>query len=76
MVSGFCHNDALSFRIPTEKYQAITTFQEKEERAVMPLYTIWIDANKKRIEMLYTASFYCQDREHLLTSSRIEVMSS
>lgn len=76
MVSGFCHNDALSFRIPTEKYQATVTFQDKEERALMPIYTIWIDANKKRVEVVYTASFHCQDREHLLTSSRLEEVSS
>ena len=76
MVSGFCHNDVLSFRVPSEKCQAIVSFQDKEERADMPLYTIWIDANKKRIELLYSTSFHCQDREHLLTSSRIEVMPS
>ncbi|PQJ84379.1 DUF2169 family type VI secretion system accessory protein [Aliivibrio sifiae] len=76
MVSGFCHDDALSFRIPTEKYQATVTFQDKEEISLMPIYTVWIDANKKRVEVIYTASFHCQDREHLLTSSRLEEVSS
>lgn len=76
MVSGFCHNDALSFRVPSEKHQAIAVFQDKEEITEMPLYTVWIDANKKRIELLYSASFHCQDREHLLTSSRVEVIAS
>ncbi|MGF1806328.1 DUF2169 domain-containing protein [Aliivibrio sifiae] len=76
MVSGFCHHDALSFRIPTEKYQATVTFQDKEEISLMPIYTVWIDANKKRVEVIYTASFHCQDREHLLTSSRLEEVSS
>ncbi len=75
MVSGFCHDDALSFRIPTEKYQTIVTFQDKEEILLMPIYTVWIDANKKRVEVIYTASFHCQDREHLLTSSRLEEVS-
>ncbi|WP_072054256.1 DUF2169 family type VI secretion system accessory protein [Aliivibrio fischeri] len=69
MVSGFCHNDALSFRIPSEKFQAVAVFNGKEEKINMPMYTLWIDTENKRIEATYTAAFPCQNREHLLTSS-------
>ncbi|MGR6837650.1 DUF2169 family type VI secretion system accessory protein [Aliivibrio wodanis] len=71
VLSGFCHDDTLSFYIPENTYQALAIFDGEEESVDMPLYTLWINTEEKRIEATYTACFPCQGREHLLTLSRV-----
>ncbi|MDF4597796.1 DUF2169 domain-containing protein, partial [Vibrio parahaemolyticus] len=71
MMSGFCHDDTLSFRIPKEKYRAIATFKDQSYQADMAMYTLFVDAEKKTISISYTAAFPCQGKEHLLVSTSI-----
>ncbi|WP_299015036.1 DUF2169 domain-containing protein [uncultured Photobacterium sp.] len=71
MVSGFSHDDVLSFRIPSEQYQAVARFGEDERTVDMKLYTLWINTEKMRIEATYTAAFPCQGQEHTLVSSKV-----
>ncbi|NMU47392.1 DUF2169 domain-containing protein, partial [Vibrio parahaemolyticus] len=71
MMSGFCHDDTLSFRIPKEKYRAIATFKDQSYQADMAMYTLFVDTEKKTISISYTAAFPCQGKEHLLVSTSI-----
>ncbi|MDF4844944.1 DUF2169 domain-containing protein, partial [Vibrio parahaemolyticus] len=71
MMSGFCHDDTISFRIPKEKYRAIATFKDGSYPVDMAMYTLFVDAEKKTISISYTAAFPCQSKEHLLVSTSI-----
>lgn len=71
MMSGFCHDDTISFRIPKDKYTAVAKFQDESYQAPMAIYTIFINTEDKTISMSYSASFLCQDKEHLLVSTSI-----
>ncbi|MGF1742215.1 DUF2169 domain-containing protein [Vibrio profundum] len=69
-LTGFDHYDALSFRIPSERFIAIAEFDEVLEQA-MSIYTVLIDGDAKRVEMAYTAAFPCQGHEECLTVSSV-----
>ncbi|NOI29632.1 DUF2169 family type VI secretion system accessory protein [Vibrio coralliilyticus] len=71
MMSGFSHDDVFSFRIPSEKFVAIADFGDEKLSAPMPMYTVFIDTEEKRLTISYTASFPCQAKEHLLVSSTV-----
>jgi hypothetical protein len=71
MMSGFCHDDTISFRIPKEKYRALATFKQDTYQADMSMYTLFVDAEKKTISISYTSAFPCQGKEHLLVSTSI-----
>ncbi|AUI87864.1 hypothetical protein BS333_15835 [Vibrio azureus] len=75
MMSGFCHNDTITFRIPDKKYMAIATFKDRQEQAAMPIYTIFADTERKQISLSYTAVFPCQGREHLLVSTAVKSLA-
>ncbi|MDN3611784.1 DUF2169 family type VI secretion system accessory protein [Vibrio ostreicida] len=71
MMSGFCHDDVLSFRFPSETYIATALFGEDTRHVPMSLYTVFIDTEEKILTLSYSAAFPCQAQEHLLTSSRV-----
>ncbi|UUM32456.1 DUF2169 family type VI secretion system accessory protein [Vibrio japonicus] len=71
VMSGFCHDDAISFRIPKDKYQAIATFKDGSYQADMAIYTVFVDSENKKISISYTASIPCQGKEHLLLSTTV-----
>ena len=71
MMSGFCHDDTLSFRIPKEKYRATATFKDGSYQVDMAMYTLFVDTEKKAVSITYTAAFPCQGKEHLLVSTSI-----
>ncbi|MCK6263552.1 DUF2169 domain-containing protein [Vibrio sp. ZSDE26] len=72
MLSGFCHNDTMIFRVPEERYIAVAAFNKKERSLEMPINTVFIDAEEKQITITYTAAFSCQSKEHLLTTTAVE----
>ncbi|OAJ93041.1 DUF2169 family type VI secretion system accessory protein [Vibrio bivalvicida] len=71
MMSGFCHDDTISFRIPKDRYVAVAKFQDETYQAPMSIYSLFINTEDKTISMSYNASFLCQDKEHLLVSTSI-----
>ncbi|NAX23287.1 DUF2169 family type VI secretion system accessory protein [Vibrio sp. V39_P1S14PM300] len=71
MLSGFSHDDTLSFRIPAEQYRARVMFGDEPVVADMPIYTVFVDTEQQIITLAYTAAFPCQGQEHLLTTSQI-----
>ena len=71
MMSGFCHNDALSFRFPKEMYVAEAQFKNANYRVDMPISTVFIDTEARILSISYCATFPCQGEEHLLVSTKI-----
>ncbi|MGF1696318.1 DUF2169 domain-containing protein [Vibrio lamellibrachiae] len=71
MLSGFCHDDTISFRTPKEKYLACAKFDDEQHRK-MPISTIFVDTESKEITISYSATFPCQGKEHLLVRTLVE----
>ncbi|WP_260260656.1 DUF2169 family type VI secretion system accessory protein [Vibrio intestinalis] len=71
VMSGFCHDDTISFRIPHDRYRAIATFNNEVSHVDMAIYTLFVDTENKIISISYNASFPCQGKEHLLVSTAI-----
>lgn len=71
VISGFCHNETLSFRIPATQYSATANFDGEIQRRAMDIYTVFIDAEAKTLSLSFNASFPCQGREHLLTTTQV-----
>ncbi|MCZ8502749.1 DUF2169 domain-containing protein [Vibrio lentus] len=71
MMSGFCHNDALSFRFPKEMYVAEAQFKNANYQVDMPISTVFIDTEARILSISYSAAFPCQGEEHLLVSTKI-----
>jgi hypothetical protein len=72
VISGFCHDDTLLFRIPSEKYLATAKFKNEIYQADMSIYTVFVDAEHKTVSVSYSAAFPCQGKEHLLLSTQVE----
>ncbi len=71
MLSGFSHDDVLSFRIPSEKYLATAVFGVEEMIQEMQIYTVFIDAESCELSISYTAAFPCQSKEQTLKTSYV-----
>lgn len=71
MMSGFCHDDTISFRIPKDKYRAVANFSDGNCELDMSIYTLFVDTQQKTISISYSAAFHCQSREHLLVSTSV-----
>lgn len=71
MMSGFCHDDTLTFRLPKTRYQAEARFKDQTITADMSIFTLFVDTETKKLSLTYTAAFPCQDQEHLLISTVI-----
>ncbi|MCL9783482.1 DUF2169 domain-containing protein [Vibrio sp. S4M6] len=69
-LSGFHHNDDLSFKVPVDKYVAFAEFEQSKQKN-MDIYTIYIDTELNRVEITYSASFHCQGIEETLRQSTI-----
>lgn len=72
VLTGFCHEDAISFRIPKDKYQVVATFKDGSYRADMAIYTVFVDSEDKTVSISYVATIPCQGKEHLLQSTTIK----
>ncbi|MGR5094569.1 DUF2169 family type VI secretion system accessory protein [Vibrio maritimus] len=73
VLSGFCHDETLAFRIPSSLYTAVAHFGKHMRKETMSIYTLFIDTETKTLSLSYNASFPCQGEEHTLTKTRIEV---
>ncbi|MGF1751783.1 DUF2169 family type VI secretion system accessory protein [Vibrio cionasavignyae] len=71
VMSGFCHDETMVFRIPSEQYVALVTFQDEQQRVDMDIYTVFVDTENRTVSISYTAAFPCQGKEHLLASTTI-----
>ncbi|CAM3915271.1 DUF2169 domain-containing protein [Vibrio aquimaris] len=71
MMSGFNHDDVITFRLPTEKYVAQVLIGEDSLIAPMHIYTLYVDTEQMTLTVSYGASFPCQGKEHLLVSSKV-----
>ncbi|MBW3698163.1 DUF2169 domain-containing protein [Vibrio sp. T187] len=74
VMSGFCHDDTILFRIPSEQYVAIAKFQDETYQSDMSIYTVFVDSEQKTVSVSYTAAFPCQGREHLLIATEIKAV--
>jgi len=70
LLSGFCHNGPLSFRVPSDKYLASAEFMSNRQKE-MSLYTLSVDTDSRRIEATYSASFPCEGEGHQLAKSQV-----
>ncbi len=71
VMSGFCHDDTISFRIPKEKYTAKAKFLDIEQSQDMAIYTVFVDAEEKTISISYSSNFPCQGKEEQLVSTSV-----
>lgn len=73
VVSGFSHEDALSFFLPKDQFRAEASFSDEEHKTskTMNLQTVFIDTEEEMIAACWSAAFPCQGREHLLASTKI-----
>ncbi len=71
LISGFCHNDALTFRFPKEMYIAEAQFKNSNYRVDMQISTVFIDTESRTLSISYSATFPCQGEEHLLVSTKV-----
>ncbi len=71
MLSGFNHDDTLSFRMPHQHFKAQAVFGEEIVTKAMPVYTVAIDTEAQALYVTYSASFPCQGFEETLISSGV-----
>ncbi|MBU2896135.1 DUF2169 family type VI secretion system accessory protein [Vibrio hepatarius] len=71
MMSGFNHDEVISFRFPVEKYLASASFSEENLCLPMQIHTVFVDTESMSLTLSYSASFPCQGKEHLLISSKV-----
>lgn len=71
ILSGFSHDEPLSFRIPKTRVMAEIKKGEEKSQEDMRIHTVFIDTESGIISITYSALFPCQGQEHLLAHSRI-----
>ncbi len=76
LLSGFSHDDIFSFRLPREKYLASADFGDHQTEKDLELYTVFVDTEQSVISLTYSASFACQEKEHLLKTTTIQTLDS
>lgn len=74
MLSGFNHDDILSFRFPKQRYLASAHFNDEVLQQPLELYTVFVDTEQQTLSLTYTTSFACQSKEHLLKNTEIQTI--
>lgn len=74
VLSGFSHEDALTFFLPKDHFKAKAFFKDEDDDPqikAMNLQTVFINTEEEKITACWSAAFECQSREHLLRTTEI-----